>query len=187
MQLIRNPVIGWNTLPREYSAGSIPNSSSTAGVIHPPHGLLRGKPCLSRIVTSMPECRNFQAQEEPAGPPPTIRMSHESIAIPVLRSARLCRGERGSRESADNRGPQKRSGTVAGYRLGTQLGLRRGKAARFSQILNQTFRKLGRLTSRICPTNAPASWRSELPRRAPASRQKQKHQTCRKYFGNRLR
>src|SRR2546425_6014461 len=66
MQLIRNPVIGWNTLPREYSAGSISNSSSTAGVIHPPHGLLRGKPCLSRIVTSMPECRNFQAQEEPA-------------------------------------------------------------------------------------------------------------------------
>src|SRR2546422_1649927 len=89
MQLIRNPVIGWNTLPREYSAGSISNSSSTAGVIHPPHGLLRGKPCLSRIVTSMPECRNFQAQEEPAGPPPTIRMSHESIAIPVLHSARL--------------------------------------------------------------------------------------------------
>src|SRR5580700_2483822 len=55
------------------------NSSSTAGVIHPPQTLSRGKTCLSRMATSNPAFRSFQAQDEPAGPPPTIKTSHASI------------------------------------------------------------------------------------------------------------
>jgi hypothetical protein len=48
-------------------------------VIHPPQILSRGKICRSSIATSNPELRSLQAQDDPAGPPPTIRTSHASI------------------------------------------------------------------------------------------------------------
>src|SRR5664279_5849625 len=55
------------------------NSSNTSGVIHPPQSLWRGKALRSRMSVSSPESRSPQAQEDPAGPPPTIKTSQESI------------------------------------------------------------------------------------------------------------
>src|SRR5215469_5573687 len=55
----------------------------TNGVIQPPQTLLRGNLALSRMATRSPELRSRQAQDEPAGPPPTIRTSQESIPDPV--------------------------------------------------------------------------------------------------------
>src|SRR5690348_3994542 len=79
MLAVRNPVMGWKTRPRAYSAASIWSSSRTAGVIQPPQTLSRGKARRSRMATLRPESRKAQAQDEPAGPAPKTRMSHASI------------------------------------------------------------------------------------------------------------
>src|SRR2546422_254910 len=50
------------TWPREYSSRSIASSSTTGGVIHPPHTLSRGKVCRSRITTVRPESRKTMLQ-----------------------------------------------------------------------------------------------------------------------------
>src|SRR6266404_1582110 len=82
------------TRTREYSSRSISSSSTTGGVIHPPHTLSRGKVWRSKITTRKPESRSFQAQEVPAGPAPTIRTSHASMWSPALRAVHLYTGER---------------------------------------------------------------------------------------------
>src|SRR5229473_2686143 len=136
MRLVRNPWIACNTRLREYSVTSIASSLRTGGVIHPPHTLLRGKICLSRITVVSPESRNFQAQELPAGPAPTIKISHASIAHPRLRFASADRDERESTEFADKPSAQRRFEKVAKWRRGIPQSLRRDRAARFSRNLD---------------------------------------------------
>src|SRR5262249_46092975 len=52
----------------------------TGGVIQPAQVLSRGKDFLSRISTSRSAARSFQAQLDPAGPPPTMSTSQVTIA-----------------------------------------------------------------------------------------------------------
>src|SRR5579862_8379788 len=59
----------------------------SAGVIQPAQGLSRGKSLRSITTTSRPEPASFQAHDEPAGPPPTIKTSQRSMSVyPVGRS-----------------------------------------------------------------------------------------------------
>src|SRR5712671_3857551 len=127
-----NALVNARTAAREYSCRSISSSSTTGGVIHPPHTLSRGKICRSRITTLKPESRSFQAQELPAGPAPTIRTSHTSIWSPALRAGLLYTGALGSTEFAGRQFARKRFETVAACRHETRRQLRRGTAARLS-------------------------------------------------------
>src|SRR5262245_1901548 len=81
MRLVQNAVIGPSTRPSPYSFGSISSISNTGGVIQPAQGLSRGKIFRSRISTLKPAWQSAQAQEEPAGPPPTINTSHLVISL----------------------------------------------------------------------------------------------------------
>src|ERR1700674_5750464 len=107
MTLVRKPWMGCRTRLRAYSARSIWSSCNTGGVTHPPQTLSRGKFCLSKITVVSPESRNFHAQELPAGPAPTIKISHESISYPRLRFAPADRDERESEEFADKPSAQR--------------------------------------------------------------------------------
>src|SRR6476469_9287346 len=62
---------------------SIASDSITHGVIQPPQTLLRGKRDLSRTKVCNPDERSPQAQDDPAGPPPTINTSQDCIQVPV--------------------------------------------------------------------------------------------------------
>src|SRR6202165_6293524 len=157
MRLIRKPWIGCRTRHRAYSARSILSSCSTGGVTHPPHTLSRGKICLSRITVVSPESRNFQAQELPAGPAPTIKRSHESISLLCLRFASADRDERESREFAAKPSAQRRFEKVARCRGGIPQSPRRDRAARFSRNPDRTFLLLGRRNSQIHSTNITRS------------------------------
>src|SRR6202790_3487172 len=122
------------TWPREYSRRSISSSSTTGGVIHPPHTLSRGKICRSRITTLKPESRSFQAQELPAGPAPTIRTSHASIWSPALRAVPLHTGARGSMEFAGRQFARKRFETVEACQKEIKQQFRRDRPARLYEI-----------------------------------------------------
>ena len=138
-----------------YLFRSISRASSTAGVIHPPQILSRGNTCLSRIMVSRPDRRSSHAQDEPAGPPPTIRTSHESISVPLLLATNLYKGERESKGSADIPIPQKRFETIVAFPPERQRSIRRDRGATLEQIPIQTFYEPGPLNLQICSTNAP--------------------------------
>src|SRR5262245_31821404 len=57
----------------------------TCGVIQPAHTLSRGKTARSMTTTSRPARRSARAEEDPAGPPPTIRTSQVSMSSLVSR------------------------------------------------------------------------------------------------------
>src|SRR5262245_8909292 len=75
----RNPRIVCSVRPRAYSSRSSERSVTTCGVIQPAHTLSRGNTALSTTTTSAPASRSLRAQEDPPGPPPTIRTSQVSI------------------------------------------------------------------------------------------------------------
>src|SRR5579863_120864 len=146
---MRKPVIGWSVRLEPYSAGSTSSSLRTAGVIHPPQTLWLGKWLLSRTIVSSPPSTNFRAQEEPAGPPPTIRISHESIHDPFARLVARNKGERGSREFSCISRRQKPTGTIAGCPRETRRWNRRDTVATLWRF---RFRAIGQLfpkTARI--------------------------------------
>src|ERR1051326_5337626 len=94
--------------------GSISSACNTQGVIHPPHTLFRGNMALSRITTRNPEARKAQAHDDPAGPPPTIKTSHECIALPVSPvQMHFCKGDRASTAVTCRLVRQKQFGTTA--------------------------------------------------------------------------
>src|SRR6056300_753258 len=57
-----------------------------SGVTQPAHNLVRGKVARSRTSTSRPASRSFQAQVDPAGPPPTTMASAVCMLVAVRRS-----------------------------------------------------------------------------------------------------
>ena len=52
-----------------------------SGVTQPAHNLVRGKTLRSSSMTSRPASRSFQAQVDPAGPPPTTMASATFTSI----------------------------------------------------------------------------------------------------------
>src|SRR5262245_35535299 len=88
MRPVLNAVIGCSVLPIRKSSRSRLNSSTTCGVIHPPHTLSRGKRARSMTTTSSPDWRSFQAHEEPAGPPPMMMTSVRVTIIAQLPGGR---------------------------------------------------------------------------------------------------
>src|SRR5262245_11592620 len=77
----RNPRIACSVRPWAYSARSSDRSDTACGVIQPAQTLSRGKTALSITTTSAPASRSFRAQEDPPGPPPTIRTSQPSMRM----------------------------------------------------------------------------------------------------------
>src|SRR5262249_1432524 len=108
----------------------------TGGVIQPAHTLSRGKFARSTIRTSSPECCSAHAQEDPAGPPPTISTSQWSIAVIQLafhldKDRVDCMALRGSCFEGGG------SGIAEDFRLGRRLRSPQDRAATSARM---TFR-----------------------------------------------
>lgn len=78
-------------------------SSNTAGVIHPAQTLSRGNVALSMTIASQPRFRSAQAHAEPAGPPPTIKISQESMMSLVQPWSAAAANDTSPRESTARR------------------------------------------------------------------------------------
>src|SRR5215813_4161401 len=115
------------------------SSCTTAGVIQPPQTLSRGKTRLSRMMVSMPASCKRLAQEEPAGPPPTIRTWHESIETPLRNQLLRRTGEHESTEFAGMRSPQKRFETTAAVRHESLQSNRPDRVARHERTRVRTW------------------------------------------------
>src|ERR1700751_3101852 len=97
------------------------------------------------MATSIPARPNSQAQEEPAGPPPTIKTLHASISLPAWRFAGFFRrGARGSRGSGGILTRQREAGTVATSLRQNLPRSARLRAATGGRIVRRTFGRLDR-------------------------------------------
>src|SRR5262249_28375170 len=133
-------------------------SRITAGVIQPPQTLSRGNVRLSRMMVSMPAFCNCLAQEEPAGPPPTIRTWQESIEIPFPSRGLQHKGKRESKEFAHIESLRIQLETVAVVQHESLRLSQRDRVATPERILAQTMR----LCDRRLAHNVPASVRGSL-------------------------
>src|ERR1039457_764562 len=153
----------------------MPRASSTSGVIHPPQSLLRGKALRSISSVSSPDCRLPQAQDDPAGPPPTIKTSQESI---VRRLTYLdpewcwCTDGCASLESTDTVLRQTQLGTTAACRPERRQWTRQDRAATCARTSSRGHGRLCHTRSQICSTSVRWFGRSadEGPRRRARSR-----------------
>src|ERR1035441_1826183 len=156
----------------------MPSASNTRGVIHPPQSLLRGKVLRSISSVSSPDCRSPQAQEDPAGPPPTIKTSHESIIRRLTYlgpDRRCCTAGRVSMERTGSGLPRTPPGTIAACPPGRQQWIRQDRAATCAQRSSLDRGRRCHTRSQICLAsvrwfwrNADAGPRRRARRRTPA-------------------
>src|SRR5260370_5899411 len=142
-------------------AGSLSTSWTMRGVRPTARLLSRGTADLSRNRTCSPEERSPQAHDEPAGPPPAIRTSHEYIQ--GLVQSGLLRSYTSDLESkAENRTcvRKRRFETVADCRLETPQASLRGTDATFLQNRVRSGSSLDHKTAQTCSASIPESSRS---------------------------
>src|ERR1017187_5139563 len=156
-----NPVMGWRILVRPYSSGLTRSMWKTAGVIQPPQTLSRGNLPLSRTSTSSPEDRSPQAQEDPAGPAPTIKTSHESMVDPVAEMQWCPRPDRSEpKEFSGTFDPQTRFETVEAHQRRMRQSSPPGKGATFWRSRTRISASLCRKNAQTYAANIPGSWRN---------------------------
>src|SRR5215471_2343811 len=110
----------------------------TWGVIQPPHTLLRGNRALSSTTTFSPLDVRAQAHDDPAGPPPAIRISHESISSPEPALLRQYRGWTMSTAARCTCSRQRRLETIADRQHEKRQWSRPGTGATCAQTAVQT-------------------------------------------------
>src|ERR1035438_7827662 len=148
----------------------MPSASNTSGVIHPPQSLLRGKVLRSISRVSSPDSRSPQAQEDPAGPPPTIKTSQESIIrrLPYLGPGwRRCTGGCASMERTYTGPQQTRSGTTGACRPERQRWIRQDRAATCARNSSLDHGRRCHKRSQICLTSVLWSRSEQLERADP--------------------